>query len=401
MVSGLRYTYRRMPDYYAILEVLRTDDTKAIKVAYRKLALAYHPDRNPGDKAAEDKFKSINEAYAVLSDESKRARYDRYGSVDEGLPMGGDIFDIFASVFGTNVSAGRSRANGQPGEDLEAELMVTLEQAREGATVELEVERLGACHHCHGERAEPGSGGKTTCPRCSGSGQVRVQAQSIFGAVITARPCPDCYGDGQIITTPCKVCNGRGRERSRDKVSVPLPKGIDGGYRLRVPREGNAGLDGAPAGDLYLYLQMEPHPFLERAGDDLHFTLEVGMAQAALGAAFEVPTMDGSEKLDVPAGTQPNSEFRLRGKGMPRLRQSGNGDEVVTVKLVVPSKLSAAAREHLGAYASELGETIADNETVVEKVRDFFKGKRRGRAKAHTEEADESHKKADDSSVPA
>ncbi len=390
-----------MPDYYAILEVPQDADAKTIKAAYRKLALAYHPDRNPGDKAAEDKFKSINEAYAVLSDESKRARYDRFGSVDEGLPMGGDIFDIFASVFGTNVSAGRNRAHGHPGEDLEAELMVTLEQARDGATVELEVERLVACHHCHGDRAEPGSGGKSTCPRCNGSCQVRVQAQSIFGSVITARSCPDCYGEGQIITTPCKVCNGRGRERSRDTVSVPLPKGIDGGYRLRVPREGNAGLDGAPAGDLYLYLQMEPHPFLERAGDDLHFTLEVGLAQAALGGTFEVPTIDGSEKVDVPAGTQPGSEFRLRGKGMPRLRQSGSGDEVVKVKLVVPSKLSPAAREHLEAYAAEVGETIADTETVVEKVRDFFKGKRRGRGKPQADEAGDREKEPEDKAVSA
>ncbi len=370
-----------MPDYYAVLEVDRSADAKTIKAAYRKLALAYHPDRNPGDKAAEDKFKVINEAYAVLSDESKRARYDRYGSVDEGMPMGGDIFDIFASVFGTNVASGRSRAQGQQGEDLEAELTVTLEQARDGATTFVNIERLRDCHHCHGDRAEPGSNGKSTCPRCGGAGQVRVQAQSIFGAVITARTCPDCHGEGQIITTPCKFCNGRGRERSEDSVAVTLPRGIDGGYRLRVPREGNAGVDGGQAGDLYLYLQMEAHPFLERAGDDLHYTLEVGMAQAALGASFEVPTLGGTEHIEVPAGTQPGDEFRLRGKGMPRLRQVGTGDQVVTVKVNVPNKLSPEAREHLAAYASEVGEDVAEHETVVEKVREFFKGKQRGRGK--------------------
>jgi len=371
-----------MADYYAVLEVERSADNKAIKAAYRRLALAYHPDRNPGDKAAEDKFKQINEAYAVLSDEAKRSRYDRYGSVDDGVPMGGDIFDIFASVFGANFATGRTRAQGQQGEDLEAELVVTLEQARDGATVDVEIERLKACHHCHGDRAEPGSGGKSTCPRCGGSGQVRVQAQSLFGAVITARTCPDCHGEGQIITTPCKICNGRGRERSRDHVAVNLPRGIDGGYRLRVPREGNVGVDGGQAGDLYLYIQMAAHPFLERAGDDLHYTLEVGVAQAALGGAFEVPTLDGEEAVSVPAGTQPGTVFRLRGKGMPRLRQGGTGDEVVTVKVVVPDKLSPAARQHLEAYAAEMGEAVApQEETVVERVRDFFTGKKRGKGK--------------------
>lgn len=384
-----------MPDYYAILEVERTADAKTIKAAYRKLALAYHPDRNPGDQAAEERFKQINEAYAVLSDPEKRARYDRYGSVDDSIPLGGDIFDIFASVFGTNFGAnfggGRARQRGQPGEDLEAELTVTLEQARDGATVEVEVERLKACHHCHGERAEPGSNGRSTCARCGGAGQVRVQTQSIFGSVVTARTCPDCHGAGEVITTPCRVCNGRGREVTNDRIEVTLPRGIDGGYRLRVPREGNAGVDGAPAGDLYLYIEMEPHPFLERAGDDLHYRLEVGMAQAALGARFTVPTLDGEEELRLPAGTQPGTEFRLRGKGMPRLRQVGYGDQIVTVQVVVPQGLDGEAREHLLAYAAALGERVGersgerdgdddqrgDNGSVVDKVKGFFQGRRR------------------------
>ncbi len=393
-----------MSDYYAILEVENTADSKAIKAAYRKLALAYHPDRNPGNAEAEEKFKAINEAYAVLSDPEKRARYDRYGSVEEGVPMNGDIFDIFASVFGANFGAnfggGRARQRGQPGEDLEAELKVTLDQARDGATVEVEIERLKACHHCHGERAEPGSNGRSTCERCGGAGQVRVQAQSIFGSVITARTCPDCHGDGQIISEPCRVCNGRGREISSDRIEVTLPRGIDGGYRLRVPREGNAGVDGAPAGDLYLYVEMEPHPFLERAGDDLHYQLEVGMAQAALGARFSVPTLDGEEELVLPAGTQPGTEFRLRGKGMPRLRQVGDGDQIVTVKVVVPRKLSAEAREHLEAYAeasdeavgaaSKVAATGGEQGSVVDKVKGFFQGRRKpGRASGEDEQPEE------------
>jgi molecular chaperone DnaJ len=204
-----------------------------------------------------------------------------------------------------------------------------------------------------------------------------VQAQSIFGAVVTARTCPDCHGDGEVITEPCHMCNGRGREISKDSVDVTLPRGIDGGYRLRVPREGNAGVGGAPAGDLYLYLQLEKHPFLERVGDDLHYELELGIAQAALGAEFVVPTLDGDEQLKIPAGTQPGTEFRLRGKGMPRLRQTGNGDQIISAKVTVPKGLSAQAREHLEAYAAEAGEATSEQGSVADKVKGFFHGRRK------------------------
>lgn len=373
-----------MIDYYATLEVDRNADGQTIKASYRRLALAYHPDRNPGDRAAEEKFKAINEAYAVLSDSEKRNRYDRFGTVDENIPMGGDIFDIFASVFGANFAGGRGgrpAQQGQPGEDLERALEITLEQARDGATVEVEVERLRACHHCGGDRAEPGSNGKSTCGRCAGAGQVRVQAQSIFGAVVTARTCPDCHGTGSIISEPCKICNARGREAVTESIEVTLPRGIDGGYRLRVPHEGNAGLDGAPDGDLYLYLEMAKHPYLERVGDDLHYELEVGVAQAALGASFTVPTLGGEETIEVPAGTQPGREFRLRGKGMPRLRQGGSGDEVITIKVVVPKALNAAAREHLETYAEEVGEEFTPHESVRQRVKGFFQGRRKGKEK--------------------
>lgn len=379
-----------MTDYYAVLEVERSADAKEVKAAYRKLALAYHPDRNPGNREAEEKFKAINEAYAVLSDPEKRARYDRYGSVEEaGIPFSGDIFDIFASAFGGGVAPGRGRTRGRAGEDLEAELRVTLEQAREGATVQVEVDRLSACPHCHGDRAEPGSNGKSTCPRCQGAGQVRAQAQSLFGTVVTTRTCPDCHGEGQVVTTPCSHCSGRGRMPTNEKIDVSLPRGIDGGYRLRVPRQGNAGVDGGPSGDLYLYVEMEPHPYLVRDGDDLYYTLDLGLAQAALGMRVEVPTLDGPEDLEVPAGTQPGTEFRLRGRGMPRLRRVGNGDQVVLAKVVVPQRLSAEAREHLEAYAAAVGESVAEHETVVEKVKGFFGGRRKERGKAKQEAADE------------
>ncbi len=378
-----------MPDYYATLGVDSGADAATIKAAYRKLALNYHPDRNPGNREAEEKFKAINEAYAVLSDPGKRGRYDRYGTVDDGgIPMGSDIFDIFASVFGGGMSAGRPRTQGFAGEDLEVELSVTLEQARDGATVQLPVERFAACAHCGGDRAEPGSNGKGPCRRCHGTGQVRSQAQSFFGTVMTTHTCPDCRGEGQIITVPCSVCGGRGRTMTSDKVDVALPKGIDGGYRLRVPRQGNAGTDGGPAGDLYVYVEMAPHPLFERDGDDLNYQLDVGLAQAALGAAFEVPTLDGNESLKVPAGTQPGTEFRFRGKGMPRLRHSGHGDQVVRVNVVVPKGLSAEARAHLEAYAAAVEEDFDDNETVGERIRSFFGGKRRGRKGHHGDQGE-------------
>lgn len=379
-----------MADYYQVLDVPRDADAKTIKAAYRRLALSFHPDRNPGDKAAEEKFKELNEAYAVLSDADKRARYDRYGSVEDGIPIGSDIFDIFASVFGGGMASGmgaRQRGRGQPGEDLEVRLEVTLEQARAGETVAVSVGRYGACAHCHGERAEPGTSGKETCARCRGSGQVRGQAQSLFGTVITSRTCPDCRGEGQIVTHPCTVCDGRGRTFADEAVDVTLPRGIDGGYRLRVPHAGNAGIDGGQAGDLYVYIEMAEHPRFQRDGDDLHYRLEVGLAQAALGASFTVPTLDGDERLDVPAGTQPATQFRLRGKGMPRLREPGSGDLIVTATVVVPQRLSAEARELLEAYAVEAGEQVDEHETVVEKVRNLF-GRRKERRTSTAEAAD-------------
>ena len=383
-------------DYYELLGVARDADGPAIKAAYRKLALKYHPDRNPGDREAEETFKQVNEAYAVLSDPQKRQRYDTYGSEDEGVQFGGDIFDIFASVFGGGFAqaARRGAQQGQPGEDLEARLEIGLEQAREGATVDVEVERMARCEHCDGDRAEPGSDGKTSCPTCGGAGQVRAQAQSLFGTVMTTRPCPRCRGAGVVVTTPCTACSGRGRSLRTDTVQVTLPKGIDGGYRLRVPRQGNAGVDGGSDGDLYVYLDLAPHQNFTRDGDDVRYLLEIGPAQAALGASFEVPTLDGPEVVELPAGTQPGDEVRLRGKGMPRLRRSGMGDQVVAVRVVVPEKLPAKARELLRAYAEEAGEALHEKHTLLDRIKEAFGGrgrrrKERGeRARADADEAD-------------
>lgn len=366
-----------MADYYELLGVSRDTDAGNIKSAYRKLALKYHPDRNPGNHEAEETFKGLNEAYAVLSDPEKRDRYDRYGSADPQAQPPGDIFDIFASVFGSGgFSSGGRVQRGQPGEDLEAPLSVTLEQSREGAGVPLELDRLGLCSRCDGSRAEPGSEGRKTCQTCRGAGQVRAQAQSFFGTVVTNQLCPQCRGLGEIVTTPCGKCLGAGREKVHDTVTVKLPRGIDAGYRLRIPRAGNAGLDGAPAGDLYVYIDLEPHEHFTRDGDDLRYTLPLGVAQAALGSAFEVPTLDDPEVLNVPPGTQPGTEFRLRGKGMPRLQNVGTGDVVVDVQVEIPKHLSQRARELMEAYATETGERLEAHETLGERLRGLF-GKRR------------------------
>jgi len=373
-----------MSDYYQVLGIDRNADAAQIKQAYRKLALKYHPDRNPGDSAAEDAFKQINEAYAVLSDDNKRARYDRFGSADPGAHFEGDIFDIFASVFGGGFASGGFRGagvqRGQAGEDLEVQLTVTLEESREGATVPVDVERLAICDRCDGNRAEPGTA-RHTCPTCNGAGQVRAQAQSFFGTVVTAQVCPQCRGAGEAVETPCGKCMGNGRMRKKEKVNVNLPRGIDGGYRLRVPQQGNVGVDGGPPGDLYVYFELEPHPFLTRDGDDLHYDLHVGLAQAALGSSFEVQTLDGPEVIQIPAGTQPGATFHLRGKGMPRLRQVGTGDQIVTLRVDVPRKLSARARELLEAYAAEIGEELVEPDNLVDRVKGLFGKRSKGKEK--------------------
>ena len=366
-------------DYYELLGVDKSADGKEIKAAYRKLALQYHPDRNPGNAEAEDKFKQINEAYAVLSDDEKRMRYDRFGNADPGVQYSGDIFDIFASVFGGGGGFGNARMQrGVPGEDLETEISITLEQARAGETIQTEVDRLGTCKRCSGERAEPGSSGRKTCTTCNGAGQVRQQVQSFFGNMMTQQICPDCRGLGEVVTNPCRECRGTGRTRQKESVDVGLPKGIDGGYRLRIPRAGNAGQDGGPTGDLYVYINMETHPKLERQGDDLIYTLKLGFSQAALGSSFEIPTLDGPEILQIPAGTQPGHEFRLRGKGMPKLRQVGMGDEIVIANVEIPTKLSPRAKELLEAYAQEVGEEIQEHETLAQKLKGLFGGKKKG-----------------------
>lgn len=362
-------------DYYEILNVARTADGKEIKSAYRKLALQYHPDRNSEPEAA-DTFKQINEAYAVLSDPEKRDRYDRFGTADPQAAYTGDIFDIFSSVFGGSGGFGgfaqRHRPGVVAGEDLQSQLHITLEQARAGEEVKLPIRRQVVCERCQGNRAEPDTQ-KATCTTCHGAGQVRSQAQSIFGTVTRSQICPQCQGTGELIPEPCTACRGKGRVRREEEVTVTLPEGIDGGYRIRVTGEGDRGIGGGINGDLYVDIMLEPHQHFTRDGDDLHYRLPVGIVQASLGSAFEIPTLDGEpEALHIPAGTQPNATFRLRGKGMPRLQRHGDGDLIVTAQVEIPTKLSKEARQLLEKYAEEVGEVIEEKEGIFQRIRDFF-----------------------------
>ena len=366
-------------DYYELLEVTKSSSAQEIKSAYRKLAMKYHPDRNANDSEIAEKFKQINEAYGVLSDTDKRSRYDRFGTTDPGASFTGDIFDLFNSVMGQSgfgFGGGFSNAHarqGLQGEDLQTDLTITLEQAREGATIEVTLNRLTACDRCNGSRSEPGSEGKQICPSCNGVGQIRQQAQSFLGTMVTTQTCPQCHGAGEIITTPCGKCVGSGRNRVRENVAVQLPKGIDSGYRVRIPNEGNIGLEGGSSGDLYVSINVKPHKHFTRDGDDLHYKLDLGLAQASLGSAFEIPTMEDPEILTIPAGTQPHKQFRLRGKGMPRLQRFGMGDLVVTANIVVPKNLSPKAKEALETFAQEVGETIEEHESLMGRIKDFFK----------------------------
>ena len=364
-------------DYYELLSVTRTASGDEIKSSYRKLALKFHPDRNKEPGAAEQ-FARINEAYSVLSDDEKRAHYDRFGSAPSasGMP-GGDPFgqagfdpmDIFEQLFGGAVG-GRGRRGPARGEDIETEVRVTLEQARAGAEVPVDVDRLSECEHCHGQKSEPGGKPPKTCSTCKGAGQVQAQARTIFGNIMTQQACPTCRGEGVIIEEPCKVCRGRGRTLKAETVKVALPKGIDEGYRIRVAGLGNEGPGGA--GDLYVHIEMEKHPSLQREAEHLVFAAKISFPVAALGGQISVPTLDGPQTVEVKAGTQHGELQRLRAQGMPRLQGSGSGDLVVVYEVVVPKTFTPEAREALAAYAQASGENVPEQHGFFDKIGKIF-----------------------------
>ncbi len=371
-------------DYYELLGVSRTASGDEIKSAYRKLAVKYHPDRNK-EEGASERFAKINEAYAVLSDDEKRAHYDRFGSAPSAGMPGGDPFggmggagfdpmDIFEQLFGGAMGGRGGRRGPVRGDDIDVALNVTLEQARSGAEVTVEVDRMTECEHCHGTKSEPGGKPPKTCPTCKGSGQVQAQARTIFGNIMTQQPCQTCRGEGQIIEDPCTVCRGRGRTLKSETVTVSLPKGIDEGYRIRVAGQGHEGPGGA--GDLYVHIDMEKHQQLQREGEHLIFPAKISFPMAALGGKIDVPTLDGPQSIEVKAGTQHGELFRLKGQGMPRLQGSGSGDLVVVYDVVVPKSMSSEAREALEHYARITGNDVPDQHGhgLFDKLGKLFRG---------------------------
>lgn len=359
-------------DYYEILSVSRTATDVEIKRAYRSLAVQYHPDKNPGNAEAEDKFKEAAEAYAVLSDSQKRASYDRFGH--QGVGAGGfdpgftnieDIFDIFGfgDMFG---GRGSRRTTVQRGSDLRYDLEITLEDAATGKDEKLRIPRLEKCEECDGVGAEKGTQPET-CITCSGSGQTRY-SQGFFSVM---RTCANCQGRGQIIKTPCKNCSGAGRIEKEKTIEIKIPAGVETGSRLRVTGEGEAGIGGGPSGDLFIVIHVAEHKEFERQGANLYSAVPISFAQAALGAEIKVKTLNGEEDLKIPAGTQTGTVFRVKGKGMPNLAARGHGDLFVAATLVTPKTLTKEQRKVLEQLAEIETQDFAD-ESIIDKVRNIF-----------------------------
>jgi len=365
-------------DYYEVLGITRNASLDDIKKAYRKMALKFHPDKNREDPHAEEKFKEAAEAYGVLSDEEKRARYDRHGHDGMG-GMGGfdpsqfaDFGDILGDLFGFGDFFGASRRRStRParGNDLRFDVNLSFQDAVFGKEISINVPRVITCTECSGSGAKPGTS-PVTCSGCGGRGQIRY-SQGFFAV---ARTCPQCGGAGKVIKDPCATCGGSGRVREEKKLSVKVPPGVDEGSRLRVPGEGESGYNGGPAGDLYVFISVADHPKFTRRDYDIHSEQVVSFTQAALGAEVKTDTIDGPETLRIPPGTQPNQVFRLRGKGVQYLQGSGRGDQYVHVTVRIPSTLTDEQRKVLEQFASMEGEIPADARGVFDKMKDFFGG---------------------------
>ena len=380
------YSGGETDDLYQILGVPRDASAADIKKAYRQLVRKYHPDANPGNKDAEERFKKINMAYEVLSDSQKRTQYDQFGTVGdmpgggspfEGYGGMGDIFgDIFDSVFGGGM--GRRRANPNAprrGADLEMEVEVTLLEAATGAAKEFQIPRWESCGACGGTGAKAGTSPES-CSQCGGRGQVESRQQTPFGQFVSVNACPRCNGTGKIIKEKCPECGGQGRVRTQHKVEVKIPAGVDTGTRLRISGEGEPGVNGGTSGDLYLVVSVQEHPDFKREGGDLHTRLSISFPQAALGCTVDVPVLSGEpETLDIPAGTQPGKVFTLRGRGVPRLRgPRGKGDLFVHVTVDVPTKLTEKQRALLEELAREMNVTVEDSGVFGKFFRNLFEG---------------------------
>jgi molecular chaperone DnaJ len=369
-------------DYYEVLGVSRTASDQELKTAYRKMAMQFHPDRNPGDHAAEEKFKQASEAYQVLADADKRAAYDRYGHAGVGAAAGPggfsgfsggvDIGDIFGDLFGEmfNVAGGGQQRGSrqQRGDDLRFDLAIDFEDAIFGAETEIKIRRLEMCSTCNGRGSASGRG-PSVCGQCQGRGQIRYQ-QGFFSV---ARTCGACGGTGSIIGDPCQTCRGETRVAKELKLNVKVPPGVEDGTRIRYAGEGDAGRSAGTKGDLYVVLSIRPHDFFERNGQDLHCVVPISFPQAALGAEIEIPGIDGPVNLKIPEGTQSGKEIRVRGRGVPFLNEKGHGDLVVKVVVQVPRKLTRAQREVVFKLAELMNvDNKPTSPTLIEKMKDLF-----------------------------
>lgn len=373
-------------DYYELLEVSRTASADEIKKAYRKMAMKYHPDRNPGDEEAEAKFKDVNQAYDVLKDEQKRAAYDRFGHAafeggggrgpggfDFSGFGGGGLGDIFEQMFG-DMMGGRRGGRARTGSDIQTHVEITLEEAFSGVKKDVRVITRVACESCHGTGSNDGAAGVTVCPSCHGAGKVRAQQ----GFFVVERPCPTCHGTGKSVKDPCKACHGAGTVEKERTIGVQIPAGVEDGTRIRISGEGEAG-QGVPPGDLYVHVSVSEHSIFQRDGANVYCRVPLRMGQAALGTEIEVPVIDGGRaKVKIPAGTQTGEHFRLRGKGFSVLRSSARGDMYIQVTVETPQHLNKRQRELLEEFEKEAGENVKgspEHSGFFARVRDFFENK--------------------------
>ena len=377
-------------DYYEVLGLKKGASEDEIKKAFRKMAMKYHPDKNPGDKTAEAKFKEVNEAYGILSDPEKKKMYDQFGhaGVDPNAGFGGggggfqggfggfeDIFDMFGGMFGGRGGGfGQQRRNGpMKGRDLQQAMTITFEEAAFGVKKDIRISKYVKCEKCDGSGAEPGTS-KAQCPKCGGSGQVHTQQRTPFGSFSSVQPCDRCGGTGEIIEKPCSSCNGTGQVKKTVTISVNIPAGVDNDSIIPIRGQGEPGTNGGPNGDLYIVLSVKPHKIFKRRGSDLQLEIPISFDQAALGAEITVPTLEEKIKYKVPAGTQPGTIFRLKGKGVVSPRNGKKGDLFVKVNLEVPKKLSSKQKEAIQSMADELDESCYKGKSsFMKSIKDLFK----------------------------